>query len=368
MYGISKIVENFEVNDYLEHLPEDDYELDCSLGENPYGSYPEIEIKHNIIDMTGSYPETENEVVESILKRYSEVPNLTEDNVAVTSGSMAALIGLNRMFMKEGKKTIGIAPQFTAAVDDFKIYGADYDPVYLKKENNFRFNIDEFLEKVKSCSQAYIYIDNPNNPTGQVISLENIEKIAETAEKQDSFLCIDEAYGDYVDTSRSAVNLIDKHKNIAVVRSLSKGIGGAGIRAGYVFSNAEFIQNFRKVNISFATSSITNHLAAQLLNSGWENHARKKSLENKEILLKNLENIKVAETEMEVPIGLYYVEDEEIDLERELLKGGILSVSCRRYDGLSQNYVRLNLHRDFDKMLELMKKTDDRLKNSMNML
>ena len=64
---------------------------------------------------------------------------------------------------------------------------------------------------------------------------------------------------------------------------------------------------------------------------------------------------------MEVPIGMYYIEDESIDLEKEFLKGGIRAVSCRGYDGLSQNHVRINLNRDFEKMLELMKNVDRKL-------
>ncbi|MBC2578580.1 pyridoxal phosphate-dependent aminotransferase [Peptostreptococcus russellii] len=358
LYGMSKMVEELVKKDYLDQLSNSSYEIDCSVGENPYGLCPEIRLDEEIINLVSTYPDSSDKFIRSIVSKYSEIANLSDKNIALTTGSIGALTCLNRLFLKKGKKIIGIAPQFTAVIDDFNLYGADYDPVYLKEENNYKFEIKDFLNKLESIEEAYIYIDNPNNPTGQVIPLDEIEKIVMIAKKNNSFVCIDEAYGDYFTLDNSAINILNKYDNIAVVRTLSKGLGGAGIRAGYLISNEGFIKYFKKVNTPFGTSVFTNEIAAQLLESDWEEYARRKSIRNKRILIESLNKIKVAETAMDIPIAMYYVEDDSIDLEKELLKNGVRVVSGSSYDGLSKNHVRINLHRDFDKMLELIKYTD----------
>lgn len=67
-----------------------------------------------------------------------------------------------------------------------------------------------------------MYIDNPNNPTGQVISLDVIEEVTKKALEEEVIVVVDEAYGDFMDIKNSAVNL--EYPNLIVVRSFSKGL------------------------------------------------------------------------------------------------------------------------------------------------
>jgi len=67
-----------------------------------------------------------------------------------------------------------------------------------------------------------VYIDNPNNPTGQVISLDVIEEVTKKALEEEVIVVVDEAYGDFMDIKNSAVNL--EYPNLIVVRSFSKGL------------------------------------------------------------------------------------------------------------------------------------------------
>ena len=67
-----------------------------------------------------------------------------------------------------------------------------------------------------------MYIDNPNNPTGQVISLDVIEEVTKKALEEEVIVVVDEAYGDFMDIKNSAVNL--EYPNLIVVRSFSNGL------------------------------------------------------------------------------------------------------------------------------------------------
>ena len=363
MYGINTIFLDLIKNDYSEHLSEESYELDCSLGENPLGMIDNFDFDFNPKDKISSYPHSDKDVCAAIINRFSDIVELENENISITCGSMGGLICLNRLLLKEGKDIIGIAPQFTAVIDDFRMYKANYHPVYLKKEKNFKFSVDDFLKEVEKYEDGYIYIDNPNNPTGQIIDLNDIEKIISLAKDKNSFVCIDEAYGDYMENKNSAINLISKYENLAVFRSISKGLGGAGLRMGYMISNKFITSLFKKVNIPFSTSEFSNCVAIKLLETDWNKKAVDFSKYGKNTLNNIIKNIKIAHTSNDVSISMFYVDNPNIDLEKEFIKGKVRVVSCSGYEGLSQNYIRINLNKDFDKMIKLITEIDAKLES-----
>lgn len=361
MYDISEVLLNLAKNDYSEHLSDESFIVDCSLGQNPYGFSPEIKIENEIFKTLDAYPHSDDKVKQAVIKRFSNIAALKESNISLTCGSIEALFSLNRVFMYKGKKVIGTAPQFTAVIDDFHIYEAVYKPVLLKKEADFKFEVKNVVKAVNETPDAYIYIDNPNNPTGQVFPIAELEEIIIAAKKNNSFVCIDEAYGDYMEDSNSAISLIGRYDNLAVARTLSKGLGAAGIRLGYLIAGEDFIKIFNKVKIPFAVTSFSAYIAEQVINSGWAEFAKSQSRKQKPVIRENLAAIKTSCTDDSVPICLYYVEDESINLEKVLIRNGIRVVTCEGYDGLGINYVRINLNKYFETMLECLKKADKEL-------
>ena len=358
MYGIDEVILEYSRSDYSVHLSDFEYKIDCSLGTNPYGKSPALKISQDAFDTIELYPEDNGELVKGIIKYFDEVAELNTYNIAFGCGSIGTLLTINRMFLKPGKKILGIAPQFSAVIDDFNMYGADYNPVHLKKDNNYKFVLDDFVNELLKISDAYIYIDNPNNPTGQVIPRHDLEIIISEAEKRNSFVVIDEAYGDYMDMEESAVALVEKFDNLAVVRTFSKGLGAAGIRLGYVIANKVFIDTFNTVNIPFSKSTIANYVAAQVINSGWHRENKQKIIEGKRRILGELSTLKVGYTSEEVPISVIYCENEDIDLEKVMEKTGLKVVTCSGYVGLGKNAIRLNLHKDIDLLMDCLKETE----------
>lgn len=361
MYGINERLINLVRNDYSEHLSEKPFKLDCSLGENPFGSYDGLDVsKEELLDFS-SYPHSEDLVVNEVVKKFSSIANIDTSMIAVSCGSMGVLMGINRMLLNEGKKIIGIAPQFSAIIDDFNTYGAEYIPVYMRKENNYRFDLKDFLCCVDNNPNAYIYIDNPNNPTGQTIDLEQIEKIVKAAKNVNSLVCIDEAYGDYMEVKSSAVSMLNSYDNLVVVRSVSKGLGAAGIRIGVLIASKGIVDVFKKVNIPFSTTSIGNIIGSRIINSDWEEKVKIIASEVKNKLRLSLKNIKMSCTNFNVPICMYYVDDESIDLEALFIDAGMRVVSCSGYYGTSINAVRINLNKDYEEMIRIMLEVDKKV-------
>lgn len=361
MYGINDTLLKYERNDYAEHLSEFNFKIDVSLGTNPYGPWPGL--NDYIIDLNhiDAYPHGDEELLEEICKHFASVTKLESDMIALSCGSIGAMLTLNRMFLKPGKTILGVAPQFTAVIDDFNMYGANYQPVYLRKEDKFKFSLEDFLADLEDLDEAYIYIDNPNNPTGQVIPKSDLEQIVAEAEKRNSFVIIDEAYGDYMDLEESSVDLLERYDNLIVVRTFSKGLGAAGIRLGYVVGKKDFISVFNKANLPFAKSSIAGEIGAKIINSGWEKECRSNVNSGKKRIIEALEDTKlrIGYTSVNVPISMVYCEDDSIDLIKVMERAGLKAVPCEGYDGLGKNYVRINLHKDMDLLIECLLKTSE---------
>ena len=358
MYGIRQVLLTQERNDYSEHLSQAPFELDCSMGSNPYGFCPDVHFDATLYTDVVEYPHSDDDIKDAIINRYKDVVKLTRDEILLTCGSIGAILTLNRMVLVPGKVIIGLAPQFTAVVDDFVTYETVYRPVYLKKENNYAFKLDDFLAAMKANPGAYIYIDNPNNPTGQVIPLEQAEEIVKLARELDSFVVLDEAYGDYMPPAESAVRLIDKYDNLAVMRTFSKGMGAAGIRLGYLLANPVVIGAAAKVNVPYSKNEIAGRIAEAIINCDWAGRCREKVLIDKPKMLASLDKLKYSETCNSVPITMLYTDDESIDLCSLLEKVGIRAITCDGYEGLGKNAVRLNIHKNIDRLIELLKEAE----------
>ncbi len=356
MYGIRQTLLTQQRNDYSEHLSQGEFDIDCSMGSNPYGALPNLSVPNELLQHIELYPHSDLLLKQAICRYYQETIDLKPENVLLTCGSIGAMLALNRMVLTPGKCIIGIAPQFSAVVDDFVTYEADYRPVFLKMENHYAFQVEEFLDAMHQNPGAYIYLDNPNNPTGQIIPLEQTERIVALAQKLNSFVVMDEAYGDYMESNQSAICLIPEYDNLAVVRTFSKGMGAAGVRLGYILAQPMVIEAAGKVNVPFSNNTIAEHVAISLLSSGWVERCRGRVLKDKPRMLQTLETIKAAETALCVPISMLYVESPDIDLCNVLEQAGIRAITGVGYGGLGKNSVRLNLHENLDLLMKCLAK------------
>jgi histidinol-phosphate aminotransferase len=170
---------------------------------------------------------------------------------------------------------LGHAPQFPAYVDHVHCIGANYRYYTMQARDNYRFDADGYIALMDADCDMFI-VENPNNPTGQVIAIKDVERIAKRALELDTVLVVDEAYGDYMPLANSAIRLVAEYPNVVVTRSFSKGYGLAGIRLGYAASSPGLIAQFRKLQLSFNCNGVARELACALLESGAECRARNK--------------------------------------------------------------------------------------------
>lgn len=102
---------------------------------------------------------------------------------------------------------------------------------------------------------------NPNSPTGTIAAPDTMEFLARRLDGR--LLAIDEAYVDFADTS--GLSLVRRHRNVVVLRSLSKSFSLAGMRLGLCFANARVIEGLLKVKDSYNLSRVALAAGAEAL-------------------------------------------------------------------------------------------------------
>jgi len=157
---------------------------------------------------------------------------------------------------------------------------------------NFLFPIKKFQEKIIKYKPKLIFICNPNNPTGTVLSAQEIIKFANLNKK--SLIVVDELYERF--NGDSLLPLIDfnKIKNIVIIQSLSKTAGLAGLRIGFAFGHKSIIKYINKVTGPYDVNSIavTAALAALKDKSYIDNYVSEVN-KARELIEKKFDSIKI---------------------------------------------------------------------------
>lgn len=174
-------------------------------------------------------------------KKIGKFAGVKANQVMITNGSDQAIDLIFRTFTDVGDTVIIPTPSFRMFSQSAQIMGNKIlRPLYNKED--LSFPLKEVLEMISDCVKL-IVICNPNNPTGTLVSIDNIEKIAKKA--PNAILLVDEAYFDY--SKITTIPLIKKYPNIFVIRTLSKAFGLPSLRIGYVVASDVYINELLKV-------------------------------------------------------------------------------------------------------------------------
>lgn len=174
-------------------------------------------------------------------KKIAAYAGINDDQVMITNGSDQGIDIIFRTFTEKGDKVIIPSPSFAMFFQCAQIVGNKIvSPLY--KKDDLAFPLNEVLDAIDKQTKLII-VCNPNNPTGTLLPVASIEKIAQKA--KESILLIDEAYFEF--SKITAVPLIKKYPNIIITRTFSKAFGLAALRIGYVIAKFEYIVEMLKV-------------------------------------------------------------------------------------------------------------------------
>jgi threonine-phosphate decarboxylase len=138
----------------------------------------------------------------------------------------------------------------------------------LKANENFDLTIEDFCNAMPGCDAAFV--QNPHTVTGAVISQEDIIKIADTADRLNINLFIDEAYGEYTGMKSPAVH-VSNSDGALILRTFSTFYALGGLRIGYVIGPPSFISHIQsKLDPSWINSLAPWAAIASMKDKGYQ--------------------------------------------------------------------------------------------------
>ena len=222
--------------------------IKLASNENPLG--PAVSVQELLAVKTAEYPDLAlSPLFQKVLQKHS----LSKSQLVFGNGSdeILQLIALAYLGSQDALMTSTVS--FSEYAFMAQVMGADLIQVPIKN-NTYDLEAfkDRWTEKVK-----VICIANPNNPTGTLVSHEEIESLLEFVDGR-SLLLLDEAYAEYV-TDKSypdSERLIKKYPNVIVTRTFSKLYGLASYRVGYGMGQDDLIQALYRVRQPFNVNGL----------------------------------------------------------------------------------------------------------------
>lgn len=337
-----------KVRSYAGHTPHAAADtLDCSLGVNPYGFPDVVREAFHAFDPERFYHYPHSDAPQqAIVDYWADYAFIEPENIVLTDGSVAALYLLCNILAKKGAEVMGFLPTFTDMVEYSRMMAMRYVGIPARQDENWRMEVSDLVDAI-SADTSLVYIDRPNNPTGQTLPLEDIIRILDRCEQLGVYAIVDEAYGDFIPREESAVTLGPKYKNIIIVRTFSKGIGLAGLRAGYIITGQELIRYISKVSNPYMMSELSRELAAAALadRSYGDSHSGDFIAMKESLRAVCGDRVTMASTDDRVPICLLQHSDPRADLQELLLRHGVLTCSGAEFEPMERNSVRLRVPR-----------------------
>jgi len=176
---------------------------------------------------------------DTIRRLVAEWHDVEPDNVLITSGTSEANLLVNLCLVEAEDEYVTEYPQYEQTSGFVKMLGARVKVFHLVEAEGWAPDIEELKGRVTSDTKI-IFLDNPNNPTGALLSEEEMKGICDVAEDVNAWVHCDNALrGSELDGEPSATPLNVYERGI-VTGSISK-LGATSPRIGWVVAEKEFI-------------------------------------------------------------------------------------------------------------------------------
>jgi histidinol-phosphate aminotransferase len=203
-------------------------EVRLDWNESPYGPSPKAVAALRELEAHNRYPEFDAWALREALARYAGVP---PERVVAGAGLDNVLETLMFLVVGSGDRVIISEPTFLVYEILARAHGGEVVDVPLRED--FSLDASGVLDAIDERTKL-IVICNPNNPTGNLLDSAAIERVVAEAP---CLVAIDEAYAEFAGVSH--LGLMDHYPNLAILRTMSKFAGFAGLRVGYgIFPDA----------------------------------------------------------------------------------------------------------------------------------
>jgi len=219
-----------------------------------------------VTDVLINYPQANGtvELRETIAAMY---PGATADNVLVTVGAAEANFLAMTTLLAPGDEAVIMLPNYMQVWGIAKNHGVRIRECHLSEERGWAPDLAE-LESAVTPATKLIAVCNPNNPTGRIMTPQEMDAVVAVAERTGAWLLSDEVYrGAERETDEEAPTFYGRYDKVLAQGSMSKAYGLPGLRVGWSVGPAETLDDMwaRHEYTTIATTALSNHLTALAL-------------------------------------------------------------------------------------------------------
>ncbi len=218
-----------------------------SSNENPYGP-PESVMKamNGAWKYANRYGYPDGDLVQVIADHHG----VKTENVLLGAGSGEILDVVGTVFLQERKKVVGVEPSYANVYQHAT--GIKAEAYTLPLLADYRQDIPGLIKATKNNYRdvGFVYLCNPNNPTGVIVTKQEIKQLLDSI-PQDVPVLIDEAYHHFVEDPNYATSVpyVLEGRQVIVARTFSKIAGLAAMRLGYAIAPKELIARMRPYTV-----------------------------------------------------------------------------------------------------------------------
>jgi len=301
--------------------------------ENPLG--PSSRAVQALVDIASSaniYPSADAIELREALSKYTGSP--VSNLIASGPGMDGLLDGLCRLIIEKGDEVIVPTPTF--AYYELPARACGGKPVFVRRNQDFSVDPEKLLE-AQSTKTKIIFLCSPNNPSGNLLSENDLRKILENTR---ALVFVDEAYVEFAD--RNLAGLVKEYDNLVVGRTFSKVFGLAGLRLGYGIMPEWLAKEYIRAATPFSVSLPALKAGIAALS---DTEHRRKSIE---LARKGREYLKEKIHFKVYPSQANFVLVDVAPLKgkavtQSLMKKGIIVRSCDSFRGASDTLIRVTV-------------------------
>ena len=208
--------------------------LDFCYLVNPY--FPPKALVNEMKQMSDilleSYPSGDKQ--QSLLA--GKIFGVLPEHIAVGNGAAELIASISEL--SSGKVVVPF-PTFNEYPNRF----GNENTVWLPANEDFSYSVEDIVRSAEENSASYVLLINPDNPSGHFFTKQEVIILAEQLSSKNVKLILDESFVDFAEPEIRFTfideELISKHKNVIVIKSISKSYGVPGIRLGVLVSGDE---------------------------------------------------------------------------------------------------------------------------------
>ena len=252
-------------------------------------------------------------MIDAIVDYYGKIgAPVTNKQVLISTGGSEALQMALASILDEGDEIIIPEPFYPNYSTFVTLTGATIRPVTTKPEEGYKFAVRERIEACINEHTRAIMFTNPGNPTGTILTEEELKLMADIAKEHNLFIIGDEVYREFVYGGEKLMSLLQLEgyeENVVVIDSVSKRFSACGARIGCMITrNAELYNHAMKwCQGRLCASTIDQIASAALYSVGPEyfDAVRKEYCARKDCLVEGLK--KIPGVVYSEPKGAFYV-------------------------------------------------------------